>query len=186
MLSTMHFLEEYLVLHPVTLYIAAVSLYGLNLALYAHADRKRMRVTALQYTPAQSLRARLSSTVIGALFFLISGLFFTGELRALFVGGFLIMQIGSITLTISNLQATNVLLRPNAVTGQIIYSQSTVALLNAANILALSIFSLAVFALTGSPSFLGASWYLAATSVAFRRRARQYALKERSPGATPV
>ena len=173
----MHFLESYLIVHPIALYMGAVALYVLNLALYVYADRRRLAVTAVSSTPALSLRSRLSRTVIGALMFLIPSVFLAGEFRALFAGAFLVMQLGSLASIISSIQTTNALLVPGAVTGHIAYSQSTQALLAASNLSSLAFFSFSAFALTGSPSFFGASVYLAVTSLGYRRRAHQYAAK---------
>jgi hypothetical protein len=113
--------------------------------------------------------------VLGAFLFLVPGLFLTGDVRALLVGSFLVMQLGSLASTLSSIQTFHALLVPGAVTGHVAYSQSTQALLAAANLSSLAFFSLAAFALTGSPSFLGASLYLGASSLGYRHRARQYA-----------
>jgi hypothetical protein len=178
----MHFLEEYLVFHPVQLYLIAVSLYTLNLSLYAYADRKRQKVTAISSAPALSLRHRLAATSVGASIFLIPGLFLSGDLRALFAGAFVVMQLGSLSALVAGIQTTNALLLPGAFAGQITYPRSTSAFLAAANLSALSLFSFAAFALTGSPSFFSAALYLAVTSLGYRRRARQYASKEQAEG----
>jgi hypothetical protein len=173
----MHFLELYLVDNPLYLYPAAIGFYALNLLLYVYADRKRQELTAISYPPALSLRARLSRTLIGALVFLLPSLFLEGELRALLAGSFLVMQLASLASILSVLQATRALRLPGAVTGQITYSLSSQALLMAANLSSLAFFAFAAFALTGSPSFFGAALYLGATSLGYRRRARQYAAR---------
>jgi hypothetical protein len=96
----------------------------------------------------------------------------------LFVGAFIVMQIGSLSLVATSIQSTNALLLPGAFVGQITYSRSASARLAAANLTTLAIFSFGAFALTGSPSFFAASAYLALTSFGYRRRARQYASRE--------
>ena len=174
----MRFLEQYLVDHPVTMYVVAVSTYFLNLALYAYADRRRRQLTAISSSFETSLRSRSLATVYGALLFLIPGLFLKGDLRALFPGGFIVMQLASMAMIVSNLQTTSALVRPNAVSGQIVYPRSTVARLAAANLAAFSFFSLGAFALTGSPSFFSAALYLGLTSLGYQRRALQHESKE--------
>jgi hypothetical protein len=180
----MHFLEQYLVLHPVLLYAVAIGFYLLNLVLYARADQTRRSITAVRASSGMSLRARLSATVVGALMFLIPGLFFSGELRALFVGGFLVMQFASLTLILLSMQTTATLRLPGAVVGEIAYSRATVARFSAANLLSVSLFALLAFALTGSPSLFSAAAYLAITSVGYRRRARQFAANDASASSS--
>jgi hypothetical protein len=172
---SMNFMEKYLVLHPVYLYGAALCLYALNLGLYGYADRKRLQVVAISAVPVLSLKTRISRTLIGALLFLAPGLFLEGDLLALFVGGFLVMQLGSLAMLLSSVQNSDALLMPGAITGHIAYSSATQARLFAASLSAIAFFSLAVFALTGSPSFFAAGLYMAATSLGYRRRARQHA-----------
>jgi hypothetical protein len=171
---SMNFVEKYLVLHPVYLYGVALCLYALNLGLYGYADRKRPRVAAISAVPVLSLKTRISRTLIGAIVFLVPGLFVEGDLRALFVGGFLVMQLGGLAMLLSSLQNIDALRMPGAVTGHIAYSSATQARLSAANLSAIASFSLAAFALTGSPSLFSAGLYMAATSLGYRRRARQY------------
>jgi len=86
-----------------------------------------------------------------------------------------VMQLAGLAATLASIQTTHALLVPGAATGHIAYSQSTQALFLAASLSAFAFFALAAFALTGSPSLLGASLYLGATSLGYRRRARQYA-----------
>jgi hypothetical protein len=77
-------------------------------------------------------------------------------------------------MLLSSVQNIDALQMPGAITGHIAYSSATQARLSAASLSAIASFSLAAFALTGSPSLLSAGLYMAATSLGYRRRARQY------------
>jgi len=140
-------------------------------------------VPALSATPALPLRSRLLRTVLGALTFLVPGLFLTGEVRAIFVGGFLVMQLVSLVTTISSLQITRALLAPGALRGQLSVPRATQTRLTAATLLSFALFSFGVSALTGSPSFFSAGLFLAATAWGYGRRAAQYAAQDRAAEA---
>ena len=93
--------------------------------------------------------------------------------RAIFAGGYIVMQLVATAFSFGGLLILRALSQPGIATGQITYSQRYQYKHTASYLLGFSLFALAIAALSGSIEFLSGAGWMLATSAGYARRVRQ-------------